>query len=78
MSAPQKAVMLAARDLEQQFGFGSSWDLATLQIAASRYRGGEKVTSATLNGLTTGCKLVRTGGSYALGESGRARLREGL
>jgi hypothetical protein len=78
MSAPQSAALRAAGDLEQQYGRESMWDLVTIQGAARRYVGGAKVTQRTLNGLLRDCKLIRDGGRYGLGESGRVCLREGL
>lgn len=78
LSAPQGAALRAAGDLEQQYGHESMWDLPTLQGAARRYAGGAKVTQRTVNSLVRDCKLIRDGGRYGLGESGRVRLREGI
>jgi hypothetical protein len=85
LSNPQKAVMKAARELEdddlaQGRGIDVGWDIATLLARAKQHEGGARASLRTVGAICRRCLMHRRSrdGRYELTTAGRVRLREGL
>lgn len=78
LTAPQKAVMLAAQELAPE-GF-VRFTPETLLEAARRREGGARADHRTIGSLRKRCLLARDRFDHTLvvTEAGRVRLREGL
>ncbi len=74
-SRPQRAALRALHDLLDR---GRPVDLATVQLAARAYPGGEQITDRTMVGLRRQRLVALRDGGYVLSEFGQTRMREGL